>query len=227
MFVDVEGGENVGWAETARTAPVTEATPFPRTVRARRTHDRLVVAARSVFEEVGYLDAFVDTIVERAGVAHGTFYTYFPSKLAVFRQVAVSLGEEVLSGSEWDEPAPRTIYERVYRTNRRYFEYYRRNARLMEILEQVAALDDEMREVRRAARVQFVERSTRFVARLQSEGLAQADLDPGVVASALGSMVDRTAYVCFVLGEPHDFDEVVNVVSALYVRALGIEPSHP
>lgn len=197
------------------------------TARGRRTHDLLVVAARSVFEEVGYLDAYIDTIVERAGVSHGTFYTYFPSKLAIFRQVAESLADSVLTASNHHDPPPRTLYERIHRTNLRYLDSYRRNARIMEIIEQVATLDEDMRKVRRNVRMEFVDRSTRFVAGLQAGGVARADLDAALVASALGSMVDRTAYVCFVLGEVHDFDETVHVLTALWISALGADGSAP
>ncbi|MEZ5256462.1 MAG: hypothetical protein R2705_06110 [Ilumatobacteraceae bacterium] len=42
-------------------------------------------------------------------------------------------------------------------------------------------------------------------------------------ANALGAMVDRFAYVWFVLGEDHDFETAVEQVTHLYCRALGID----
>ena len=50
-------------------------------------------------------------------------------------------------------------------------------------------------------------------------------IDPAYAASALGSMVDRSAYVWIVLGEPYDRDEAVIQLTRLYCNALGI-PYH-
>src|SRR4051794_2983245 len=59
----------------------------PLTPRGRRTRSALVSAARAVFERDGFVGARVTDIAAHAGVAHGTFYTYFDSKEAVFRDV--------------------------------------------------------------------------------------------------------------------------------------------
>jgi AcrR family transcriptional regulator len=57
----------------------------PRTERGRRTLRKLIEAAASEFGERGYHDAAITGITQRAGVALGTFYTYFASKEEVFR----------------------------------------------------------------------------------------------------------------------------------------------
>ena len=43
------------------------------------------------------------------------------------------------------------------------------------------------------------------------------------MASALGSMVDRSFYVWFVLGEPIDVDRALDTLNLLCARALGVE----
>lgn len=55
--------------------------------RGRRTRRRLLDAAEAVFAEHGYHDASIVRIVERAGVAQGTFYIYFRSKLEVYEEL--------------------------------------------------------------------------------------------------------------------------------------------
>ena len=45
---------------------------------------QILAAARTVFAEKGYQDATMDEIAERAGVAKGTLYSYFPSKRDVY-----------------------------------------------------------------------------------------------------------------------------------------------
>ena len=58
---------------------------IPRTERGRKTLRRLLEAAALEFGERGYHDAAITGITQRAGVALGTFYTYFDSKEEVFR----------------------------------------------------------------------------------------------------------------------------------------------
>lgn len=63
----------------------TSADKSPRTERGRKTLRRLLEAAASEFGERGYHEAAINGITVRAGVALGTFYTYFDSKEALFR----------------------------------------------------------------------------------------------------------------------------------------------
>ena len=57
----------------------------PRTERGRKTLRRLLEAAAAEFGERGFHEAAITGITRRAGVALGTFYTYFESKEEVFR----------------------------------------------------------------------------------------------------------------------------------------------
>lgn len=45
---------------------------------------QILEAAKQVFAEAGYHDASINSIIERASIARGTFYLYFESKAAVF-----------------------------------------------------------------------------------------------------------------------------------------------
>lgn len=64
-------------------APVEGKTP--RTERGRKTLRRVLEAAALEFGQRGYHEAAITGITQRAGVALGTFYTYFESKEEVFR----------------------------------------------------------------------------------------------------------------------------------------------
>lgn len=57
----------------------------PRTERGRRTVRKLLEAAAQEFGARGYHEAAITGITGRAGVALGTFYTYFESKEELFR----------------------------------------------------------------------------------------------------------------------------------------------
>ena len=56
----------------------------PRTERGRRTARKLLEAAAKEFGERGFHEAAITGITARAGVALGTFYTYFESKEELF-----------------------------------------------------------------------------------------------------------------------------------------------
>lgn len=45
---------------------------------------KILGAARSVFSEKGYRSSTVTDVIEKAAVARGTFYRYFPNKREVF-----------------------------------------------------------------------------------------------------------------------------------------------
>jgi AcrR family transcriptional regulator len=79
-----------------------------------------------VFERDGFLEARVTDISAAAGVAHGSFYTYFGSKTAVFRAlVAETMDDLYASMGTAASPARRTAPRRgrgtaIDRANRRF-----------------------------------------------------------------------------------------------------------
>ena len=83
MGVDAEG------------EPTTAGTKAPRTARGERTLRKILDAAREEFGERGFSDSSIVGITQRAGVALGTFYTYFESKEALFRALVRDMSEQV------------------------------------------------------------------------------------------------------------------------------------
>jgi AcrR family transcriptional regulator len=57
----------------------------PKTARGKRTREKLLGAAEIEFGEKGFYEAGISGITYRAGVALGTFYTYFESKEEIFQ----------------------------------------------------------------------------------------------------------------------------------------------
>lgn len=67
----------------------------PRTERGRRTQRALLDAAAIEFGEHGFHLASISAITRRAGVALGSFYTYFDSKDAIFRALVSDMSARV------------------------------------------------------------------------------------------------------------------------------------
>ena len=64
---------------------VSTSNKTPKTPRGKRTREKLLRAAEIEFGEKGFHEATVSGITYRAGVALGTFYTYFESKEEIFQ----------------------------------------------------------------------------------------------------------------------------------------------
>lgn len=61
----------------------------------QQTRARLLEAAEAEFGQKGFYEAQIVDITRRAGVAHGTFYTYFPSKEAIFVELVREINEQL------------------------------------------------------------------------------------------------------------------------------------
>ena len=225
----MRSGTDPGARDGERPAPG-GGEPAPLTERGAQTRERLISAARKVFEERGFIDTRVAHITGHARVSYGSFYTYFPSKEAVFLEIADRLFEDmtrqavVPSGAA---PAAEVLSPatRIRRANGAYYRAYLRNAKMMAIIEQVATFNEEFQEMRRKHRAVSVGRSAEAIERWQRAGLVAEDLDPEMTARALAAMVDHSLYLWLVQGEdPPGTERLLDTLDTLTIRALGLPP---
>ncbi len=78
-----------------RGSHLADETKTPRTERGRKTLRKLLDAAAVEFGEKGFHEASISSITQAAGVALGTFYTYYDSKDAIFRALVRDMSESV------------------------------------------------------------------------------------------------------------------------------------
>lgn len=208
----------------ARDLPASTRRP-PASARGTRTRQKLVQAARHVFERDGFLDARITDITARAGVAAGSFYTYFKDKEDAFAAVMEEVNEEML------HPRLRPLADRddpvsvIEAANRAYLAAYRRNARLMALMDEVAHVDEDFRQLRLRRAEAFARRNAHAIEQLQQQGLADPELDPQLAADALSAMVGRMAYFRYVQGYGHASPQVLaKTLTRLWTNALGITP---
>jgi AcrR family transcriptional regulator len=194
---------------------------------------RLLAAAREVFERDGFLDARVTDISAAAGVAHGSFYTYFASKTAIFRALLATTMDELYrsmgTSDEADGESPAVAADpvaaavaRIDRANRRFVAMYQHNTALMALFEQVTTFDPEVRALRQAARERMVGRVRHSVERLQADGLVAADLDAEYSAHALVAMVNGLVHYWLVMGAEFDEERLVGTMTRLWAQSLGL-----
>ncbi|MGB9375155.1 MAG: TetR/AcrR family transcriptional regulator [Jiangellales bacterium] len=198
------------------------STATPLTERGRRTRDTLVSAARRVFESRGYAATRIQDVAAEAGVSHGTVYTWFPGKDELLREVTHSIVGEVVAAARERPRETRDpdAYARLASATRRFLLGYRRNARMLAVVEEAASADAEWSSLLDELREIYVDRTRRTLRRLQSDGVVAPDLDPDVAAPALTGMVEtfarRTATA------PAIADSDVEQLTRLWARAVGI-----
>lgn len=196
----------------------------PSTPRGARTRAALVAAARVVFERDGYLDSRLTDITVEANCSTGSFYNYFSSKEEVLQAVIETAQDDMLHpGLPRLDPEDSSPLAVIEATNRAYFEAYKRNAKLMLILDEVSSSDPNFREVRRRRSRAFVDRNARAIKNLQDRGLADPSLDPFLAALALSGAVGRMAYYVYALGQDAPLDDLVETSTRLWANALNLD----
>ncbi|MGH1565274.1 TetR/AcrR family transcriptional regulator [Mumia sp. DW29H23] len=195
----------------------------PRSAKGRRTRVRLFEAGKTVFERDGFLQARISDISAEAGVSHGSFYHYFDSKETLFREIAeqvevrlVGMDDLTLEGEQ--PPA----VERIRAANRAYLRAYKKEAKIMRVIEEVSRYDAEVQAVRKRRDDHLASRMESSIAKLQKKGLADPRVDVRYAATALGSMVARFAEEMFIRGGDFEINEAVEQLTLLWCNALGI-----
>ncbi|WP_181781605.1 TetR/AcrR family transcriptional regulator [Pseudonocardia pini] len=222
------GGSSRGRRVTAASDPQQQRRDSgPQTDKGQQRRDQLVEAAHTVFERKGFVDARVADIVAEANVAQGTFYSYFDSKDAIFREVCEivvdRMMQDVAASTVVSDDAP--MIERIRAGLRGYIEVYRENARMIALTEQVGTFTPEMREMRLHVREAWLARLERAIKKQQAEGIADPTLDPYMTVQVLGAMADHTCYVWFSLGKPYDDEDVLDTLTTVWARTIGVENS--
>jgi AcrR family transcriptional regulator len=188
--------------------------------RAERTAARLRQAARLAFAELGWHQARVQDIVQRAGVSHGTFYTYYESKAAILDALvrASQTDFEALALQPWEADDVRGALERVIGG---VLDLYLRDGVLMRTWLQAARDEPAFADLYFQLRGRFVDRVTEHIAAVVAVS-SRAGVPPArTVAGALVAMVEHFAYSWAVLGEVHDRDDAVATLVFVWGSTLN------
>jgi AcrR family transcriptional regulator len=196
----------------------------PRSPKGRRTRARLLEAGKVVFERDGFLQARISDIAAEAGVSHGSFYHYFETKEELFREIAEEVEVRLVSMDDiahdaGDEAGP---IDRIRAANRSYLSSYRKEARIMRVIEEVSRYNDDVRKARSKRDDYLTARTESAIARLQADGLADSRIDTHTAAIALGGMVAKFAEMMFIGGAKFDLSAAVEQLTILWANALGI-----
>lgn len=115
----------------------------PRTERGRKTRRAILDAAAIEFGERGFHETSISAITRRAGVALGSFYTYFDSKDAVFRALVRDMSDQV---RDHVAPAIRTATGQIAAERAgllKFLEFVRGHKELYRIIDEAEFVDPE------------------------------------------------------------------------------------
>ena len=117
------------------------AVTVPVTARGQETRTRLLTAAERIFGEKSYFQVTIADITREAGVGLGTFYLYFPSKEAAFREVVQCRAHELRMATRLASEGARNRLEAERASFAAFFEGISKHAPLYRIVRQAEFLE--------------------------------------------------------------------------------------
>jgi len=112
----------------------TRATKRTREEQTRATRDALMNAALRVVSQYGYAKASVSRITEAAGVAQGTFYSYFNTHQKLLEELLPSEGARLLALLGREARGSEDYFDHERRAFLAFFKYLRRNPYFLRVL---------------------------------------------------------------------------------------------
>lgn len=216
-----------GWTPVGTSADRRAAHSERGTARGERTRRQIIDAARRVFERDDYLTVGVADIAREAGVAHGSFYTYFSSKLEVFRVICEEVSQAVDDSVRSQQATTHRLdpVEALSSANQSYVETYHANARIYAMMSRLEHIDAELLQANLNRQQRHFRRVADQISRWQGRGVADPSVDPFPTAATL---VLAIANVCYWLFEKNDRNEAIDVtrhvaaVNDVWIRALDL-----
>ena len=191
----------------------------PRTERGRKTLRAILDAAAVEFGERGFHDASVSGITRRAGVALGSFYTYFDSKDAVFRALVRDMSDQV---RDRVAPAIRAAPDQIAAERaglREFVAFVRGHKEIYRIIDEAEFVDPA------SFKLHYATTAERIAARLKAgaeRGEIRADVSE-VHAWAIMGMNVFLGLRYGVWDGSRNAEEVASIANALIERGIGVE----
>lgn len=198
------------------SATMTPAAKTPRTERGRKTLRLLLDAAAAEFGAKGFHESSVVSITQRAGVALGSFYTYFDSKDALFQALVRDMSAQVRQtvGPVMAAEANRLDGERKGLAE--FLNFVRHHKELYRIIDEAEFVDPP------SYRAHYENMVAGYVASLKDaagKGQVRADVEE-VHAWAIVGMNVFIGLRYGVMGEDRDVNEVANIVADFLKNGL-------
>lgn len=198
-----------------------------RSARSARTRARILDAAEQIFGRRGYHDASIVDITQAAGVASGTFYVHFGSKMELFRELVQARRAELQDVAREAAYKHEGGRELVHAGFKAWFDWVTKHPSILRVMREAEFVESSL-----------VEDLYRVHAREQAEGLQHSidagridPIDPEVVAWCLVGMAETIAlrWIVWEGGKPMPPDRldafVDTALRAMRFPASAAEPN--
>ena len=87
-----------------------------------KVRERLMKEGLDLFSSIGFEKTTVAHIVEKSGIARGTFYNYFPDTQKLFDALIEELNQNIKAAIQQTRRDSKNVYDYLYGTFKNYFE---------------------------------------------------------------------------------------------------------
>ncbi|MBR0849322.1 TetR/AcrR family transcriptional regulator [Bradyrhizobium diazoefficiens] len=221
------GKRRITWSAVRRGALPAESRRTRNSAEA--TEQVLLDAARRVFADKGYIRATVQDIIESTGLSRGAFYLYFRSTDDIFVRTITKVVDDIVASSR--VRSGRTLRQRVYDSNLRYFEIFGANRGLLRAFFEASYVDPEIGRMRAEMRSAYIIRVRDHLERQRQRG-GCLPIDPDASALSLAMMVEGTAQAFAILKmepfeRPLELKRLCTEVTEIWCRAVYVDPDRP
>jgi AcrR family transcriptional regulator len=192
--------------------------------RSRETLRRILGAAEEVFAEKGYDRATIADIISRAGIGHGTFWLYFRNKDDLLSFMLQDMIKE-FEAFEWSREgglerlSVRSIAE-VEEIIRGVMDIFSRYSIIHPLVVRASLDSEDFRAVLEELNQPFVHIVKTKLGEHLEKGLCR-DIDPGVTAQIIVTMLEYANLQWLNKGLEADRDDLIHNLSAIIFHTLN------
>ncbi|HEX4206617.1 MAG TPA: TetR family transcriptional regulator [Ktedonobacteraceae bacterium] len=186
----------------------------------------LLYAARQVLAEKGFESTTISEIVTRAGVAQGTFYLYFPSKVAVVIALAEELQEQIeiaIKEAHAQAPRPEAFVETSVKAAFRILGEYRD---ILGVIHSGVCWTEAPRERERifAPYYTLIAELIRYE---QKHGTVHTSIKPEIAAVLIVGLVYYAADECYLYNSAASPETYITETISFIRHAVGVSERTP
>jgi len=198
----------------------TNVPPLPKSLKAQRTRQKILDAARSVFSERGFAKATAEEISTKADVGYGTFYLYFTDKRQALHTILREVDDKLYQmGQAEGVKLGLGALAPIKATISGFFDSFKENADVLKICHELSATDSDFKAQHDKVRGRLVNRIKEHLQKGLEFGNVRS-IDPEITASAIAGLIETVAIEWFFNNRPWDREKVINTVAKLYYSAV-------
>ena len=189
------------------------------TTQATSRRTQILNAARGILAEKGFEATTVSEIVASAGVAQGTFYLYFPSKVSLVEALCEEMFAQILASVQVAITSGETFASGLGAGVRAVFEESQNYRDVLEIINarlgflstpgELAKLDEP-----------YYQLVASFIERGQASGEVRSDADPDLSARLVVGLIERATEDCFLYRPELPSESYIAEVTRFILQAL-------